>query len=147
MTLNKSTRYALYAAMELAGAGPDESIAAGRVAERYSIPAAVVAKVFPQLARAGIAIGTRGSGGGYRLARRAADVTVLEVIEAFEPRRDNGGCLLADRDEPLCDRGPGCRLRELFDEVDELVRCTFASITLETLVGQPQPGRFAERTR
>ena len=32
---------------------------------------------------------------------------------------------------------PNCRLRRLFDEVDELVRCTFESISLETLVRGP----------
>jgi Rrf2 family iron-sulfur cluster assembly transcriptional regulator len=136
MKLNKSTRYALYAAMELAGSDPDEQVTAAGVAERYGISTAVVAKVFPQLARSGIAVGLRGSGGGYRLARSPSEVTVLDVIEAFEPPRPGDGCLLAAPGETACEQRPACRLKSLFDEVDEMARCTFASITLETLVGR-----------
>ena len=80
MKLNKSTRYALYAAMELAGSDPDEQVTAAGVAERYGISTAVVAKVFPQLARSGIAVGLRGSGGGYRLARSPSEVPATTVI-------------------------------------------------------------------
>ncbi len=145
MKLNKSTRYALYAAMEMAR---DEAaqVTAAHVAERYSIPAAVMAKVLQQLVRAGIVVGTRGSGGGYRLAEASSATTVLDVIEAFEPRRGTGSCLLDDGDNDDCAHPGDCRLRELFDEVDELARCTFASITLETLAGRPQPGRGAVTT-
>ncbi len=139
MNVNKSTRYALYAAMEMAAAGPDAQVTAAQVAERYRIPASVIAKVFQQLVRAGIAVGTRGTGGGYQLARRPSELTMLDVIEVFEPRRESGACLLADSSDAPCPSSRECRLRMVFDEVDELVRCTFASITLETLVGKRAP--------
>lgn len=123
MRLHKSTRYALCAALELAAAGPDEPITASAVAERHDVPPTVMAKVFQQLVRRRIAVGARGAGGGYRLARPAARTTVLDVIDAVEPsRRDE-----SDIGDP--------RLRALFDEVDELARTTFASVSLETLLG------------
>ena len=56
-----------------------------------------------------------------------------EVIEAFEGQRTEGQCLLAEGARDICDETPPCRLRRLFDEVDELVRCTFESVSLETL--------------
>jgi len=141
MKLNKSTRYALYAAMELARCREAETVTVSRVAERFGIPAAVLAKVLQQLVRAGIAVGTRGSGGGYRLARPASQVTMAEVIDAFEPARAQGGCLLHDdADGPCAIFEDDCRLRRMLDEVDEMARSTFASITLETLVSRPRPG-------
>lgn len=140
LRLNKSTRYALYAAIELARSRDDGTVTAAQVAERYRIPATVVAKVFQQLVRAGIAVGIRGSGGGYRLARGPSETTMLEVIEAFEPLRARVEGALPDSGEESCRRRAERRLRELFDEVDELTRCTFASISLGTLVGEPQPG-------
>lgn len=133
MNLNKSTRYALYAAMEMAQAGADRAVTVAEVAARYRIPEGALAKVFQQLVRAGIAIGTRGIGGGYRLARQASELTVLDLLNAFEPPRAPGHCLLADRSEE-CGMSPACRIRRLFDEVDDLARHTFASITLATLV-------------
>ncbi len=134
MNWAKSTRYALYAAMEMALAWDAERpVRAGEVARRYRIPENALAKVLQQLVRAGLAIGTRGVGGGYRLARDPGEITVLDVIEVFEPPRRSGRCLLKD-DGGLCEDLPDCRLRRLFDEVDEQVRCTFASVSLETLV-------------
>jgi len=131
----KSTRYALYAAMQMAVAA--DPVTVGQVAERYSIPRGALAKVFQDLVRAGIAIGVRGVGGGYRLARPPAEITVLDIITIFDPQRPSGACLLNDSGAPPCEDLMDCRLRRLFDEVDELARCTFASVNLDTLVGRP----------
>ncbi len=140
MRIGKSARYALYAAMELARDGEAGQVTAAEVAARYSIPPAVLAKVLQRLVRAGLAVGSRGSKGGYRLATKASRLTVLDVLEAFEPTRTPGACLLDSDRGGGCDRRNRCRLRRLFDEVDELARSTFASITLETLVRAPRPG-------
>lgn len=141
MNLNKSTRYALYAAMEMA-ADPERAVTVAGVARRYRVPAGALAKVLQQLVRSGLALGTRGVGGGYRLARRPSVVTVLDVLNVFEPPRTPGGCLLSELPAD-CDLAHACRLRQLFDEVDEVSRNTFASITLETLVGRRGAGRAA----
>lgn len=133
MKLQKSTRYALYAAMEMAGAPPGGALTVGEVAEKYSLPANALAKVFQHLVRSGIAVGTRGAGGGYRLTRTASEITVLDVMSAFEPPRHTGGCLLEEQSRN-CHLSPMCRLRRLFDEVDASSRNTLASITLGTLI-------------
>lgn len=136
VSLNKSTRYALYAALELARADAGEPVPVAWVAERYGIPEGPLAKVLQQLVRAGLAVGTRGAGGGYRLTRPASEITVLDVIAAFEPPREPGACLLDDTGADCHVLGT-CRLRRLFDEVDDLARATFASTTLETLARAP----------
>lgn len=132
--LNKSTRSALYAVMEMTLAGSEKAVTVGETAARYGISEGALAKVFQQLVKAGMATATRGVGGGYRLTRRPAEVTVLEILNIFEPVRTPGDCLLDDGASGHCRAYPGCRLGRLFDEVDELARNTFASITLETLV-------------
>jgi Rrf2 family protein len=133
MNITKSTRYALYAAAEMAVAG-EAATTVGAVAQRYGIPEGALAKAFQQLVRAGLATGTRGIGGGYRLARPASKITVLDVMNVFERRRETGGCLLHDRPGQTCPRASACSLHWLFTEVDELVRSTYESVTLQTLV-------------
>ena len=128
MTLKKSTRYALCAAMEMALADFDEAVTATHVADLYGIPGSVMAKVFQQLVRGGIAVGTRGQRGGYRLAREAGTVTMLDIIDAIEPLDGHTGSGGAFGDSP-----GARRLQEVFDEVEELERTTFASISLATL--------------
>lgn len=141
MIHNKSTRYALYAALEMAAAPSDTFVTAAEVAERYRIPATVLAKVFQQLVRAGIAAGTRGAGGGYQLAAEASELTMLDVIEVFEPTHTEGACVLQEPEDVPCATPGDCRIRQVFDEVQEQVRSTYASISLETLAwGGRMPG-------
>lgn len=129
MTPTKSARYALYAALEMSVAD-DEPVTVAGMARRHGMSQTALAKVLQQLVRAGLAVGARGVGGGYRLARPAATLTVLEVISVFERPRVPGQALLGGRSGA----GPvDAALRRLFDEVDELVRGTFASVTLGTL--------------
>ena len=132
MALNKTTRYALYAAAEMARAG-DASVTVRQVAERYGASGTALAKVFQQLVRSGVASGTRGVGGGYRLAKRASEVSVLDVVEIFEPPQPTGPCLVARGSADACRTAAECSVQALFGEVDELVRNTFASVTLDTL--------------
>ena len=131
--LSKSTCYALYAMAEMTTARGTPVTVTG-VATRYRIPEGALAKVFQQLVRARLAIGTRGIGGGYRLARSASRITVLEVLQVFEPLPRRGPCLLHDRPGDSCPPRSACRLHWLFTEVDELVRSTYESVTLDTLM-------------
>lgn len=136
MNLNKTTRYALHAALELALAD-GRPVTSAQIAARYEIPENVVAKVLQQFVRAGMAHASRGVGGGYRLARPAAQITVQSVIELFEPASPPDTCMLREIPGSACpgDPHPGCRLQGLFQEVDETVRATFSSVTLATLAG------------
>jgi Rrf2 family protein len=134
MTITKSTRYALYAAAEMASVSRDSLVTVAGVSAKFAIPEGALAKVFQQLVRSGLAVGTRGIGGGYRLARPASKITVLDIFKVFERARPQGACLLHDEPGKPCPQQAACGLHWLFEEVDELVRCTYESVTLETLV-------------
>ena len=124
MNLTKSSRYALLAALEMAEAG-ERPVTAADVARRHGAPEAVVAKVLQRLVRAGLAVGTRGSNGGYRLARSPSSVTVLDVLRVFEQELADGN-----------PTEPGTPLDRLMAEVTDGARYTSASVSLETLRGQ-----------
>jgi Rrf2 family protein len=125
LRMRKTTCYALYAAIELARAR-GKTVTAAEVARRHGVPATVVAKVFQQLAHAGIAQGIRGSHGGYRLVRRASETTMLEVIDALEPARAGAGGRFPAEDAER-------RLRDLLDEAERIWRSTFRAMSLDTL--------------
>lgn len=138
MKTRKSTRHALHAAIEMAlareRAGESGQVTAAEVAARHELSSAVVAKILQRLARAGIAVGSRGVSGGYRLARPSAEVTLLELFDTFERL---GAAPRARRATPLPDAER--RLERLFSEIDEQARATLASVTLEMLV-EPRRG-------
>ena len=133
MTLSKFSRYALYAAVEMARSG-DRPVTVGEVAGPHNIPPSALAKVLQQLVRARLAEGTRGIGGGYRLARPRSEITVLDVVTVFEPLRAPGHDLLHSRKNNRAMPPHTATLQRLFDEVDEGTRVTLASVTLDTLV-------------
>jgi Rrf2 family protein len=135
---SKSARYALHAALEMALAG-DEPVTVSGVAAQLGLPPTALAKVFQQLVRSGLARGSRGVGGGYRLAKPARQISVLDVLSVFEPPSEAGRCLLVETGDGACPRAGGCGLQQLFDEADELLRCTFASVTLATLARRTGP--------
>ena len=139
MNTSKSARYALYAAMEMAAAPEGSPVTAAEVARRYELPPAVVAKVFQRLVRAGLALGTRGVTGGYQLGRDASSVTLFDIVSIFDPPRPGGACSLHACGGDGCSLYRDCRLRHVFDEIDELARTTLASVTLATLVAPRQP--------
>lgn len=144
MTLSKFSRYALYAALEMAVA-EDRPVTVAAVARTYGIPATALAKVFQQMVRAGIAVGTRGVGGGYRLARPRSDISVLDVVSVFQPPRLAGECLLVQGREADCQRPEACSIRQLFDEIDLQARYTMASVTLDTLARRSEPAPVVVR--
>jgi DNA-binding IscR family transcriptional regulator len=84
--------------------------------------------------RARIAVGMRGQRGGYRLSRPPAGITLIEIVDRFEPPPAESR-EAADGSTPPEPFGAQ-RLQRVFDEVSELVRCTYASISLETVVGE-----------
>jgi len=139
MNYQRSTRYALYAAVEMAAAADGQATTAAEVAARYRLPPTVVAKVFQRLVKGGVALGTRGVSGGYRLARPASQVQLLEIVELFEGPRAASTCVLGECAEGQCGQFAECRLRQLFEEIDQQARATFASVTLETLIAPRRP--------
>lgn len=134
MIVQKSTRYALYAAIDLARAWPGATVSAAEVADRYGLPSTVVAKVVQQLVRSGLASGSRGVHGGYRLVRDPRSISLLDVIDAFEPSPPEA---FANGRRPARAAASVRKLKRVFEEVGELERTTYASISLATLVGTP----------
>src|ERR1039457_3647952 len=107
MKLQKATSFALYAVLDLAG-NPTSQLSGTEIADKYGISAHHLAKVLRDLGRAGIVEATRGVGGGYRLAANAKRLTLLDVIQVFEPIGPQSAA--PDDPELATDAGSGLRL-------------------------------------
>jgi Rrf2 family protein len=84
MKLSRAASHALHALAHLAGQDPGRLVAVRAVAGAAGLPEAFLAKVLGRLASAGVLHAGAGYGGGYRLARPAQDITLLEVVEAVD---------------------------------------------------------------
>src|SRR5205823_1698354 len=76
--LSKLADYGVIVATHLA-TQPERQATAAAVAGATRLPQATVAKLLKALAHAGLVVATRGAAGGYRLARRATEISVAAV--------------------------------------------------------------------
>lgn len=129
MRLQKATRFALYAVLELARE-PGRQLSAGEIADKYDISLNHLAKVLRTLGRVGMVEAVRGVGGGYRFTGNARRTTLLDVIQLFE----NIDPISAGEREPGDATPSGMALRTVLEEIEDTARATFSSITLETMV-------------
>lgn len=83
-TIGRNTDYASRIVLHLAGLEAGARVTAADIASRRLIPAALIRRIVSRLSAVGILATARGSGGGIALARPAAQITLREVVEAFE---------------------------------------------------------------
>jgi Rrf2 family protein len=84
MRLSDGVEWAVHACTVLAAVPPDRALPAAKLAEFHGVPAAYMAKHLQALARAEVLETVKGPRGGYRLARPAEDITLLDVVEAID---------------------------------------------------------------
>lgn len=85
MRMTAKAEYACLAMIELAKFGESGSPKRVRdIAEARGIPDRYLVQILLQLKKAGLVQSSRGSEGGYQLARRAENISVADVIDAID---------------------------------------------------------------
>jgi Rrf2 family protein len=130
MKLTRSSAYALAAMACLARQGGGALVPSHALAAQASqIPERFLLKLLLPLVGAGILRSVRGPGGGYRLARPAAAISVLDVVQAVDgplrgevPEVGHGPAAALDR-----------RLRAACEEAARLTRERLARTSIAEL--------------
>jgi Rrf2 family protein len=113
LRISEAAALAMHAVVLMA-ADSKRPMAVGRAARRLNVSGAHLSKVLQRLSKAGLADSIRGPHGGFILAKSPGRITLLEVYEAIEGRREQSGCLF---DGPGCG-APRCILGGLLERVD-----------------------------
>jgi Rrf2 family protein len=149
---NTTSQYALRALAWMARETAGTSVLGQDLAERTQIPANYLAKILWTLRNAGYLEATRGHGGGYRLARAADEITLVEVVRLFEGVSAEPGCLLGEQHE--CSDKNACSAHEAWKKVKEaylqfIRNTTIAEIGAsdEPAAGRPKKPRRTTRKR
>lgn len=129
MKLQKGTKFALFAVLELAR-DPTRQMSATDIAELYGISSHHLAKVLRDLGRAGLVDSVRGVGGGYRFSANARRTTLIDVIRIFED--------ISSDQRQAGDVGEktdiGHALQLVLGEIDGIAKATLSAITIDTLL-------------
>lgn len=83
--LTRTSQYALRAMIQLSSDNFGEQRSSRRIARCADIPERYSSMILGELARAGILKSTRGKGGGFRLARPPEQISLVDIVQRFEP--------------------------------------------------------------
>jgi Rrf2 family protein len=82
--LTRASGYALHALEYMATESKEKPVASHQIAKAKGIPERFLLKVLKPLVSARLLLSVKGPNGGYRLARPASKISLLEVVEAVE---------------------------------------------------------------
>ena len=141
MRLTTKGRYAVTAMMDLAlheGKGP---ITLNDIAENQEISLSYLEQLFSKLRRSGLVRGLRGPGGGYRLARDAASISIADIITAVDENVDVTRC----GGKKNCQDGERCLTHELWQQLGSRIQDFLAGVTLASFLEREGVSRIVRR--
>ena|SRR6218665_1161475 len=125
------------------------------LAELQGVPQELLAKIFTRLAKANLVVATAGVRGGFRLARPANQISVLDIVRAidgekaiFECRNIRSRCAVFDGSPPEWAISGTCGIHAVMLEAQKRMEEALAQQTILDLVrgfGRKAPPEFGEQ--
>lgn len=139
MRLSEGVEWGLHCAGLVALLPPGTTMPAARLAEYHGVPPAYLAKHLQALSSAGLLESVPGRHGGYRLARPATEITMLDVVEAIDGDDSAFQCTEIRRRGPTAvparEYRVPCSIHAVMDRADAAWRDELRAVTLADLVG------------
>ena len=137
MMISTRGRYALRILVDLAEKQNDGYITLKESAERQEISEKYLESIVKDLVRARFVEGVRGKGGGYRLARPADEINVLEVLRSADGTISPVACL--EEGSAPCSRTAVCKTLPLWKGLDKVVSEYLGGFTVRDLAENKVP--------
>jgi Rrf2 family nitric oxide-sensitive transcriptional repressor len=128
MKLQQSTRYAIWAVIELASR-PNEQVRAQELAEAYRISQSHLVRILYALTKANIVASARGPGGGFTFCGNAKRITLYDIICLFETGWPSEERQVLQPGNELMGE-----LSRVLQEVDRITSATLRSVTVHTII-------------
>ena len=141
MRLTTKGRYAVTAMLDLALHQGQRPVTLQDIAMNQEISLSYLEQLFARLRQGGLVRGTRGPGGGYRLAKDATAVSIAGIISAVDEKADLTRC----GGKSDCQQGEECLTHELWAELSEKIYQFLDDISLSDLIQRPRVREVAER--
>lgn len=133
MKISTKGLYAVRFMLNLAEHGGDKLVSLKEVSEAESVSKKYLEQIVPNLVSAQLVKSVRGAAGGYRLARPASDITVLDVLAVTEGTLAPVSCL-ASEDDFDCSQPNICIEIDVWRGLDKLIKDYLSGITLQDIL-------------
>ena len=147
MRLSNLADYAVVTMSAAARHCGDARVSAAQLAEETGLPSATVQKLVSKLSAAGLLRSSRGAGGGLKLARPAAAISLADIVEAVEGPIALTACVEQGRHD--CGMEACCAVRPHWPMINETMRGALAGVSLAQLStpARVEPSRDTPRER
>lgn len=135
MKISAQEEYGLRCLLQLANLGEGESLTLPQIAEREGISTANAGKLMWLMNKAGFVNSTRGTKGGYFLARPANQIYLNEIIKVLDEDILSSHCDSYTGVLDTCIHKGDCGIRPVIVGLHEIVEHALSQITLAGLVG------------
>ena len=132
LKINRQTDYAIRVVLALAKRGEGIRLSTTEIQQEMLIPPALMTRIVAQLAREGLINTYPGRDGGLMLPRSASQITLRDVVEAFEGPILLSECMQA-KGEDDCPFRSNCPVRSKWGRVQVAMLREMAFITFEDL--------------
>jgi Rrf2 family protein len=134
MILKNQVEWALHCCAVMAALPEGKRVSTKALSQFHGVPKEYLSKALQAVSQAGLVEGTLGPKGGYRLARNAADISFLDIVEAVEGRRNTFNCTeirgnnpcLEDQQKPA----KPCAIARIMWQADEAWRDKLRAVSL-----------------
>lgn len=133
MKISTKGLYAVRFMLNLAEHGGDKLVSLKEVSEAESVSKKYLEQIVPNLVSAQLVKSVRGAAGGYRLARPASDITVLDVLAVTEGTLAPVSCLACE-DDFDCSQPNTCIEIDVWRGLDKLIKDYLSGITLQDIL-------------
>ena len=134
MKISTRGRYSLRMMIDLAQHYDEGFVALKDISERQDISKKYLEQIVPFLNRNNLLIANKGHMGGYKLARKASEITVRDVLESAEGSLTPVSCM--DNSPNQCEKCDDCITLPIYKGLYEVVNNYFDSITIDDLVNK-----------
>ena len=134
MKISTRGRYALRFMVDLAQHNNGSFVALKDVSSRQNISIKYLEQITSLLSKFGLLLSVRGPQGGYKLAKRADEYTIAEILRITEGSLAPVACL--ETPENTCPHKETCHTLKLWEGLDKAINNYLTNITLEDLTNE-----------
>lgn len=137
LKLTKKIDYGLMAIAYIAWNHGERVVNTKEIAEVYSIPVELLAKILQRMVKEGLITSVSGPKGGYSLGVDPSEITVAQIIEALEGDLNFLGC--SEESSSKCYQFDKCNIRTPMQKLEYRILELLQNTTLEELIGSFEP--------
>jgi len=132
LKLTKKVDYGLMAIAYIAWNHGERVVNTKEIAEAYSIPVELLAKILQRMVKGGLITSLSGPKGGYSLSTSPSDITVARIIEAVEGNINILNC--SEEESSRCYQFDRCSIRTPMQRLEHRIVDMLNKTTLEELI-------------